>query len=66
MNFLFMFFDELNLKDKGVSKTGIDETRQLLNIFMSSIQEDQALHQCILEVVHWFCTVLISFIHFFL
>lgn len=52
MNFLFMFFDELNLKDKGVSKTGIDETRQLLNIFMSSIQEDQALHQCILEVVH--------------
>ena len=65
MNFLFMFFEELNLRDKGVFKTGIDETRQLLNIFMSSIQEDQALHQCILEVVHLFCSVLISFIHLF-
>ena len=37
MNFLFMFYEELNLKDEGVSKTQIDETRQLLNIFMSSI-----------------------------
>ena len=60
-----MFYEELNLKDQGVSKTQIEETRQLLNIFMSSNQEDQALHQCILEIVNLICRVFISFIHFF-
>ena len=48
-NFLVMFYKDLNLK-KHSSKTSLEESRVLLNHFLSSIQEDQALHQCFLEV----------------
>lgn len=49
MNFLTLFYEDLCLEDKGVPKIKIDETNHLLNMFLSSIKEDQSLHQCILE-----------------
>ena len=48
-NFLVIFYKDLNLK-KHTSRNNLEECRVLLNHFLSSIQEDQALHQCFLEV----------------
>lgn len=44
-----MFFDDLKLEGQ-TSRTTINEARELLNYYLSSVQEDQTLHQCFLEV----------------
>ena len=43
-----MFFNDLELP--GVTKVSIEEGKDMLNVFLKSVFEDQTLHQCQQEV----------------